>query len=139
MDTGRKTKGMQFSLSVNISTPNMPFETLLIQNMTNSCNADKSSIRTIVANVNKQPTEKIIHFRSSPISFGRPYNHLGFSLNNKAKLGDQIATARDKGWTSFYGLFDISISSVGVIRLRTIKCYHTRRNSASEYIIAWHM
>lgn len=130
---------MQFSLSVNISTPNIPFETLLIQNMTNSCNADKSSIRTIVANVNKQPTEKIIHFRSSPISFGKPYNHLGFPLNNKAKLSGQIATARDKGWTSFYGLFDISISFVGVIRLRTIKCYNTRRNSASEYIISWHM
>lgn len=80
-------------------------------------NADKSCILTVVAKGNKQPTEKTIHLGNSPIPFGKTYNHLGIALNNKAKLGDRIATACNKGWKSFYGLSDISITNVNPITM----------------------
>lgn len=45
------------------------------------------------------------------------YNHLGIALNNKTKLGDQIATACNKGWKSFDGLADISITNVNPLAM----------------------
>lgn len=65
----------------------------------------------------KKNKRKIIHLWNSTIPFGKAYNHLGIALNNKAKFQDQIATACNKGWTSFYGLTDIRITKVNPLTM----------------------